>query len=217
MQSKIPRRKSKSSSRFVLKNTTFDGVPYIYISWNQMGVYTFELAKKILNSEKKFDRVIALAKGGWTWARTLVDFIQVEHMSSIHISSYLGVNKTVKPKIIEPLSVNVSGEHILLFDDVMDSGHTVKKVKTYLKSMGVESITVATLGYKPRSIIIPDFYAFETVAWIAFPHELREFVELSHKTWKAKGLSIKRITDRFLKLGLPADQVRYFLDIAEGE
>lgn len=215
MRRKTSRKNHNASSHFILKNIKYDGVSYVYISWNQMGVYTFELAKKILYSEKTFDRVIALAKGGWTWTRTLVDYIQIDKISSIHMSSYVGVNRTVKPKILQPLTESVSGQHILLFDDVMDSGYTVKKVKTYLKSMGVESITVATLGYKPRSIIIPDFYAFESTAWIVFPHELREFITQSYATWKSKGISVKRIMDRFVKLGLPTNEVKYFLEIID--
>lgn len=127
-----------------------DNTAYIGLSWNQTGEYTFELAKKILASEKKFDRVIAIAKGGWTWTRALVDYLDIDSIASLRIQSYKDVRKATKPQIIQPLTDSVGGLDLLLFDEVIDTGLTIKHAKSYLKSMGAKSVRVATLCYKPR-------------------------------------------------------------------
>lgn len=71
-----------------------------------------------------------------------------------------------------------SGQNVLLFDEVIDSGDTVRLAKEYLQVMGVSILSVATLCYKPKSGVKPDHYAFSTDAWVVFPHELREFIQI---------------------------------------
>ncbi|HLC88322.1 MAG TPA: phosphoribosyltransferase, partial [Patescibacteria group bacterium] len=69
------------------------------------------------------------------------------------------------------------------------------------------------LFYKPGSKIVPDFFDHQTNAWIVFPHEIREFVEETSKDWLEKGLSRKQVAERYLRLGLPEDQVSYLLNL----
>ncbi len=66
----------------------YDKISYIAPSWEEMGALCFNLAKQILDRGKKYDRVVALAKGGWTWARTLVDYLQIEDIASMQIKFY---------------------------------------------------------------------------------------------------------------------------------
>ena len=51
------------SSEIKLTEIKFDEVSYVSPSWEQMGEFTFNLAKEIIESGEKFDRVVALAKG----------------------------------------------------------------------------------------------------------------------------------------------------------
>lgn len=177
-----------------------------------MGDFTFNLSKEIIDSGKEFDRVVALAKGGWTWARTLADYLNIDHLSSVRIKSYTGVNEAGKPRIVQPLTDQIHNEKVLIFDEVVDSGETLKKALDYLSMMGADEIKTASLCYKPRSKIKPDFYAFKTDAWVIFPHEIREFIEISSSNWRGKGVSEKQIRKRLDKLGIPDQQVKYFLD-----
>jgi len=195
-----------------LQEHTFDDVTYVHPTWNEMGTYTFELAKQILASDKTFDRTVALAKGGWTWARTLVDYLGIDGLSSMRIQAYKDIWKMEKPQIIQPLTDPVFDLNILLFDEVIDKGATIETAITNLRSMGVKSITTAALCYKRTSSIRPDFYAFSTSAWVVFPHEIREFIEQSYKTWKSDRKSDSEITKRLLNIGLPEEQVRFFVE-----
>lgn len=51
---------------------------------------------------------------------------------------------------------------ILIVDDIADTGKTLKVFEAW---------DTATLYYKPRSEIIPTYYAVETSDWIVFPYE----------------------------------------------
>jgi len=194
-----------------LKEINFDNISYVAPTWDQMGDLTFLLAKKILDSGQSFDRVVALAKGGWTWARTIVDLLEVPQLSSTRLKSYCNVNECGQVKVTQPLSDSVDGENVLIFDDVVDSGETLIKAKEYLSLLGAKTVTTAALCYKPRSKFIPDFYAFTTTSWVVFPHEYREFITQCQKQWSAKNISQPEIKSRLLAIGVPENQVDYFL------
>lgn len=194
-----------------LTKKTIDSIDYICPTWNQMGDLTFSLAQKILNSNQQFDRIVALAKGGWTWARTLVDYLGVSQLSSTRLKSYSGINQCSQVKVIQPLADSVDGENILIFDDVVDSGETIAKAKEYLCLLGAKDVKTASLCYKPRSKFVPDFYAFSTTSWVVFPHEYREFINQAKVKWSDKNLSLEEIKSRLIIIGLPENQIDYFL------
>lgn len=198
-----------------LKQITYEEIPYVAPSWEQMGEFCFALAQKILASGKKYDRVVALAKGGWTWARALVDYLGIDQVASVQIKFYSDVYKTHRePVIIQSLAVSIENEDILVFDDVADSGGTFAVAKEYLRKCGAKSVDTATLFYKPHSHFKPDFYVYETKAWVIFPHEIREIVVQAGKKWLESGLSKKQVLDRFGALDLPMTQIKYFLNLA---
>lgn len=197
-------------TKLQLKETEYDGISYVCPTWDQMGVFNFELARQIIQSGQSFDRLVALARGGWTWARDLADALKIPELSSVRIKSYTGVNESGEPRIVQPLTDSISGEKILLFDEVIDSGVTIKKAQEYLRVMGAQDIQTGALCYKPRSEIKPDFFAFNTNAWVVFPHEIREFVEGSADKWRLKGASIEEIKDRLITIGVPSDQVEFY-------
>jgi hypoxanthine phosphoribosyltransferase len=167
-----------SSTVFKVFSFSDDKATYVVPSWDQMGDVNFELIKAVRDSGQKYDRVIALSKGGLTWARAFVDGLQMDELSSLRIKLYKGINqKSSEPEIIEPLTVEIQGKTVLLFDDVVDTGETYEFAKKLLlEKYGAARVDTAALFYKPHSVIKPDFYSKETTAWIVFPHEVHEFI-----------------------------------------
>lgn len=208
-----PESKLSPRPELRFKETRYDGISYVCPTWDQMGVFNFDLAKQIIQSGQSFDRIIALARGGWTWARDLADALKIPELSSTRIKSYTGVNESGEPRIVQPLTDSISGERILLFDEVIDSGGTLKKAQEYLRVMGAKSLQSAALCYKPRSEITPEFYAFSTSAWVVFPHEIREFIEGSADKWGSAGLSTEEVKDRLMTIGIPCDQVEFYCSL----
>jgi len=185
---------------------------YITPTWDEMNQLAFEIAEKIINDKKKFDRIVTLAKGGWPMTRSMVDFLGVDQVASIGVKFYNGIYKKLdQPKIYQDIPEPIAGENILLFDDVADSGGSLEFVQKRLQQLQPKTITTATLLYKPWSTFKPDYYGAETSAWIIFPYEAVDAINALGKKWQEKKLSQKEIKDRLGKLGINPDWIKSYL------
>lgn len=189
--------------------TSFPKDPAVYMSptWEDMNLLAFQISQQITAKEQKqFDRIITLAKGGWPMTRSLVDFLSIPKVASIGVKFYCGIAERLEqPEIYQDIPISVSGETVLLFDDVADTGESLIFTKDYLKTRGVKRVSTATLFYKPHSKYKPDYYGAETPAWIVFPYEIFEAMEmLSHK-WTQLGVKPKEIRKRFEKMRFPEE------------
>jgi hypoxanthine phosphoribosyltransferase len=198
-----------------IKQIKFSGesITYVTPTWDQMNQLAFLIAKDILKTGKKIDRIVTLAKGGWPMTRSMVDFLQVGKVASIGVKFYKGINERLKePRIYQDLPISVEGETVLLFDDVADSGESLKFVKKHLEKIGVKEVITATLFYKPHSTVVPDFYGAQTTAWIVFPYDVVEAINMFKDKWVKKGISLAAIKQRFLKLGAKANWLPLYLN-----
>ena len=65
------------------------------------------------------------------------------------------------------ISDRILGQNTLVIDDIADSGATL----SIFKEMG---IATATLYKKPKSLVTPTYYIYETAEWVKFPWESEE-------------------------------------------
>lgn len=180
-------------------------------SWQRLDELAFKLAQQICSNNCHFDRIVTLAKGGWPMTRSLVDYLEIEHVASIGIKFYAGINQRLKtPIIYQELPVSVKNEHVLLFDDVADTGESLIFAKDHLLTQGVKSVTTATLCYKPHSKITPDYFAATTEDWIIFPYDAVETIKTLSGKWKKESLSQQQITEKLLSLGIREDVLNWF-------
>jgi hypoxanthine phosphoribosyltransferase len=197
-----------------MKTMTFHKQDYEFYPWNSLGEDIFELSKDIIASGKKYDRIIALAKGGLTFSRSLVDYLDVKEVSSIQIQFYTGIGTTQKtPVITQSLPVSIKDENILIFDDIVDKGETMKLAVEYLKYHGAKSISTSTLIEKPWSKFKSDFVARSSEAWVIYPNEIRETIGILKDLWQEKGDSPDIIKENLVKLGFSRPEVELFLDL----
>lgn len=179
-----------------------DKAQYITPTWDQLDQLTLQIAQKIKNAAENFDLVVALAKGAWPMSRSLVDYSQIKELASLGVKFYKGINERLKqPSIYQELPVEVENKKILLFDDVADTGESLRFAKDYLLKKGAKEVKVASLLYKPWSVLEPDYYGATTEAWIIFPFEKREMIDLLKTTWTKQGLDQESILKRYQQLG----------------
>ncbi len=181
-----------------------DKAKYITPSWDQLDSLTLDIARQVKTSEIHFDLVVALAKGAWPMSRSFVDYSSIKELASLGVKFYKGINKRLeKPEIYQeiPNSVEIKGKNILIFDDVADSGESLRFAQSYLQQQGAGIIKTATLLIKPWSTFMPDFHGTSTEAWIIFPFEKREMIDLLGKNWREQGIEEKTILNRYKKLG----------------
>ncbi len=197
-----------------MTSATIHDQVYEYHTWEKLGSDIFEVAKQILSSGKKYDRVIALAKGGLTFARSLNDFLEIKELSTFQVEFYTNIGETAKtPVISQDLPISIKNESVLVFDDVVDSGETLKMAMDYIKYHGIKDMTTATLIYKPWSVVKPDYFSRETKAWVIFPNESRETIQLLKKNWSKLGDSDEQITAQLLQIGFPKAEVELFMNL----
>lgn len=195
-----------------IKQFPGDSTKYLAPSWNDLTQLLFVIATQILAKQLQFDRIITLTKGGWPMSRTLVDFLAIESVATIGIKFYTGIDERIeKPIIYQDLPISVAGERVLLFDDVADTGKSLRFAAEYLQTKQVASLTTATVFYKPHSVIKPDFYAAESSEWIVFPYELVETLQILSKRWRQSGVRDDEVIQRFVALGFLSEHVEAFL------
>lgn len=84
--------------------------------------------------------------------------LSIDFMS---VSSYgSGTESTGRVKITKDIDIDLDGYDVLIVEDILDSGRTLKYVSEILKTRGVNSISIVTLLDKPErrvAQISPDY------------------------------------------------------------
>lgn len=69
----------------------------------------------------------------------------------IDVSSYYGgTSSTGKVKLVQDLKSDVRGRSIIIMEDIVDTGHTLRYLIDLLKDRGAKSVKVCTLLDKPE-------------------------------------------------------------------
>jgi len=144
-----------------------------YISWDEYGNLAGALAEKVRAAGESFDLVIGIARGGLPVAMVVSDHLNVK-IDFINVKSYSGIAKRGDPQILSTLTEGIGGKKVLLVDDLVDQGDTMRIVKGYLSQQKPRLLQTAVLFKKPWSRTEPDYYLEVVDKWIVFPFELFE-------------------------------------------
>lgn len=127
-----------------------------------------ELGKQISDEYKAKDTipyVVALLKGSVPFLSELIKHIDLDiAFDFMDVSSYEGTESIGDIKVNKDLDCSVKGESILLVEDIVDTGRTLKEVTRLLKNKGAKEVKVVSLLDKPsrRTVDIEaDYVGFE--------------------------------------------------------
>ena len=183
-------------------------IKYLPVSWVYYHSYAQKLAAAMLKSGVRADQIVAISRGGLTLGHLLSDFLRIP-ISIITIQSYSDIQTHGEARLTAKLQNPISGKHILLVDDVSDSGKTLKRAVTYLRRAGAADITTVTMFYKPHSMFRPDYFATQTTKWILFPYEPTEMILLITKQMEKEGKSKARIQAFLERLKFSDSQIAF--------
>jgi hypothetical protein len=187
-------------------------------TWNQIYKMLLNLADKIRKNGFKPDIIVGVSRGGWPPARVLSDLMDNPNLANVRAEFYLGVAETKgEPTLTQPVSVDVAGKRVLVVDEIADTGKSLKLVKEHIVKQGAREVKIATVYYKPWSIITPDYYEKETSRWVVFPWEIKETVQKIVKKCKEKGKSVESEIAKLVEAGIPKKLVDRFLKEIVGE
>lgn len=154
----------------------------LYVSWADYYQAIENLAIAIHESGWQFNQIVCLAKGGLRIGDILCR-ISGQPLAILSTSSYGGEGNRTRGAITfsRDLSMTTTnlGTHVLLVDDLVDSGQSLQRSISWLEhryGFYIDDIKTAVIWYKQCSVIKPDYYVsyLETNPWIHQPFEKYE-------------------------------------------
>lgn len=119
-----------------------------------------------LNQEYEGKEVIFISvlNGSFMFTADLMKRITIPcEISFIKVSSYQGMNTSGRVDEVIGLNTSIKNKHIIILEDIVDTGITMDKVMTLLSAEHPASIKITTLLYKPEAFKgkhKPDFVGF---------------------------------------------------------
>ncbi|MFH2118302.1 MAG: phosphoribosyltransferase family protein [Candidatus Paceibacterota bacterium] len=201
------------------KEISFPGeeTKYIFVDEKKLTALTRQLAQKILAEESRIDYLVAMAKGGWTVARSLFGYLQptgLKDTVTVGVGSYDGIGQEGQVRMYQKLSKKLEerlkGKKVLVVDDLTESGNQLTAVQNYLESLGVERVILAALFLKPDSKANLDYWADTTSAWIIFAYEAFETMQELDENWQMKNIEEAEIKNRFNEIGFDQEDIDFY-------
>lgn len=99
---------------------------------------------------------IAILNGSFIFAADLLKEVSIEcTISFIKLSSYEDMESSGKVHTLLGLNENVFGRHVVIIEDIIDTGNTMKSVLDEFRERGVSSVEVVSLLMKPEALQTP--------------------------------------------------------------
>ena len=94
---------------------------------------------------------ICVLKGSLVFTADLIRACQLDcDVEFIAVSSYENATTSSgRIKITHDIQQDVTGRHLILIEDILDSGNTLSFLREYLRAKGAASVTIVTLLDKP--------------------------------------------------------------------
>ncbi len=144
----------------------FDDIEKILINESELKDKVAELGKQISDDYKGLSPVfITVLRGSIIFLCDLIREVKIPiSLDFLSVSSYSGQSHTGVVRIIKDLDENIENKHVILIEDIIDTGLTLNYIIGMLRERKPASIKVcALLDKKVRRIIdIPiDYKGFE--------------------------------------------------------
>ena len=133
-----------------------DNVEKVLISEKEIVDRCRELGAQISKDyEGKQPMIIGLLKGSVPFMAELIKYITVEcEIDFMAVSSYSGTESLGDVKIVKDLDHSIKGMEVLVVEDIVDTGKTLKKVKDLLYSKEANDVKIVSLLDKPDRRIV---------------------------------------------------------------
>ena len=139
----------------------------VLFSEQQLADKVAELGARIsADYEGKNPLVVSVLKGSYVFMADLTRKITIPcNVDFMAVSSYgAGTKTTGEVQIIKDIGSKIDGRHLIIVEDILDSGVTLSFLMKILKARGAASIRLCTLLSKPerRKVDVPiDYLGFE--------------------------------------------------------
>lgn len=144
-----------------LEDKTFE----VFIREEEITKEIASLAERInLEYQNKEVTFIAILNGAFMFASDLIKRISVPcEISFVKVSSYSGTSTRGRVDELIGLATDISNKHLIILEDIVDTGITIDKISTLMCVENPASIKVCTLLFKPDAFQgkkEPDYIGF---------------------------------------------------------
>ncbi|MEM4359166.1 MAG: phosphoribosyltransferase [Candidatus Bilamarchaeaceae archaeon] len=150
-----------------------------WISWEEATRMSERLAEMV--ADYKPDVLVGVSRGGLVPVRILADVLGTSKVGVLGVQFYKKIGETKDfPEITHEMPLDVKGKKVLIVDDVSDTGKSLVAAREYILRKGAKEVKIATLHFKPHSILKPDYFIGVTTAWLVYPwerHEVKREIE----------------------------------------
>ena len=151
----------------------------IEISWNMLDDDVRTLAKMIMDNGWDDCDILAISRGGLVPASMLSHYTSNQHIEVIGVKGYSDDTKNERVELWQdPYPLGDFPEKLLIVDDIVDSGDTLRFVENYIqqRTLFMEKpieINIAVLYDKDISDLNADMFVKYVPSdnWIVFPWE----------------------------------------------
>lgn len=142
--------------KVVLHDKTF--VPSI--SNSEIQKIIDQLAEQLNNDNKDSKEAVILLcilNGAIVFTGELIQRLDFPcQLVSTKMTSYCGTSTSGEVKQTLPLTASVKGRKVLILEDIIDTGYTLKAMKEILAKEGAAEVKVCTLLFKPDSFRVDE-------------------------------------------------------------
>lgn len=139
-----------------MKQVTYNGLTFVpYIEREKIANRVNELACEIKRDtpEGAVPLFICVLNGAFPFASDLFRAVDRDaEITFIRLKSYEGTGTTGVVKEVMGLGENIKGRRVIIVEDIVDTGNTIKRLVDDLNKMEPADIKIATLLFKPESL-----------------------------------------------------------------
>ena len=147
----------------------------INLSWKQVDKDILEIIAKMKKDKFEPDVIISIARSGLIPGAMIAYALENKELYVVKIDfskkQNLGKNQDLaeRPIITQELNKNIHGLKVLVVDEMVVSGSTLKLMDIYMHIKHPKEVKYAVLYKQPWSEFKPDYFAREIKAWPLFP------------------------------------------------
>ncbi|MCE4607001.1 MAG: phosphoribosyltransferase [Desulfurococcales archaeon] len=183
-------------------------VPVKLVSWDEIVEWSFGLSRIVTRDGWRPDVIVAVARGGYVPARLLADFLDVNNMLSVQSQHWTEAARAEERAVLKyPFKVDLNGENVLVVDDIVDTGETLKLARDYVEeNWNPGDVRTAALQWiSSVAKFEPDYYYLEVKEWTWFQYpwtrleDLKDFIKriLREDDRLNNGFTLEALTEVF--------------------
>lgn len=124
-----------------------------YIGAKQIDLAIEKMAKEMANDLRNTTPLfVAILNGSFMFVSDFIKKYKPDcEITFVKLTSYQGMNSTEKVTELIGLNGNIEGRDVVILEDIIDTGNTLKEIYRIFEVQKVKSLRIATLFFKPEA------------------------------------------------------------------